>query len=131
MALSEEFTEYVLEQLRRVAAVQGKRMFGGMGLYLDGLFFAILQNDTLYLKVDDRNRGDYERSGMKPFQPYADRPMTFQYYELPAAVLEDEDELRVWLHRALQAVTPQPQKTGSPASRRYRQRKNRGRNRSE
>ncbi len=108
MTLSAEFAEYVLEQLRRVASIEGRRMFGGMGLYSGGLFFAILQNDTLYLKVDDRNRGDYERAGMKPFKPYSDRSMTFQYYELPAAVLEDEDELRVWIRRSLAAVVVKP-----------------------
>ena len=127
MVLSEEFTAYVLEQLRRVAVVQGRRMFGGMGLYVDDHFFAILQNDTLYLKVDNHNRGEYERAGMRPFRPYADRPMTFQYYELPAEVLEDEDELRAWLHRSLQAAKVQAPRAGTTASRKPRQRTGHGR----
>ncbi len=44
-------------------------MFGGTGLYCDDVFIGIIARDRLYLKVDESNRPDYERHGMKAFKP--------------------------------------------------------------
>jgi DNA transformation protein len=104
MPISGQFASYVLEQLTHVAAVTGRRMFGGLGIYGDGRFFAIVHDDVVYFRVDDSNRADFERAGMHPFKPFVHKPITMQYYELPASVLEDEEELahRVW--KSLQAA---------------------------
>jgi DNA transformation protein len=71
-------------------------MFGGVGLYAGDVFFGILAADTLYLKVDDSNRSQYEAEGMRAFRPYADKPVSMSYYQVPARVLEDPDELAAW-----------------------------------
>jgi DNA transformation protein len=76
-------------------------MFGGLGVYAEGLFFAIVDDDVLYFKVDDGNRPAFERHGMKAFQPFPDRPATMQYYEVPAAVLENREALHGWARAAL------------------------------
>jgi hypothetical protein len=55
MAVSQSYRDFVLEQLGRVSPVTGKSMFGGVGLYADGLFFALIAEDRLYFKVDDPN----------------------------------------------------------------------------
>ena len=61
MPVSPNFRTFALEQLGRVASgIRGKSMFGGVGIYSGELFFALLDNDTLFLKVDDSNRGDFE-----------------------------------------------------------------------
>jgi DNA transformation protein len=78
--------------------------FGGVGLYCQGLFFALIDDDTLYLKVDDATRADFERLGSQPFRPYGDDSHTMQYYELPAAVLEDREAVRPWVDLALGAA---------------------------
>ncbi len=101
MAVSPSFRTFALEQLGRVAKVSAKSMFGGVGVYCGGLFFALMDDDTLYFKVDDGNRGDFERRGMKPFMPFGDRPQTMQYYALPAEALEDPEELGGWVEKAL------------------------------
>lgn len=101
MPVSTEFQDYVLEQLAGVGAIMPKKMFGGVGLYCHKVFFGILFNNNLYLKVDDSNRQDYEKEGMPPFQPFAGRPMTMQYYEVPAEVLEDKRRLAVWAQKAI------------------------------
>src|SRR5688572_8045282 len=101
MAVSSENREFVLEQLGRVAPVTARAMFGGVGIYSDGLFFALMDNDTLYLKVDDGNRGDFERVEMGPFMPFGDDQHVMQYYELPAELLEDAEALRPWVDGAL------------------------------
>jgi DNA transformation protein and related proteins len=101
MAVSPEYREYVLEQLERIGPVRAKRMFGGVGLYCEDLFFALLDDDRLFFKVDDANRADYEARGLHPFDPFQDGVHLMQYYEVPAEVVEDPDELRVWMDKAL------------------------------
>src|SRR4030095_12717765 len=72
MAVSESYRAFVLEQLGRVTPVTAKSMFGGVGIYAQGSFFALIAEDRLYFKVDDRTRPDFERLGMEPFRPFGD-----------------------------------------------------------
>ena len=101
MSVSESYRSYVLEQLESVGQVTAKNMFGGVGLYLEGLFFALIANDILYFKVDESNRLDYEAVGMGPFRPYGDKSYAMKYYEVPADVLEERETLRLWADKAL------------------------------
>jgi len=113
----------VLEQLAGLAGLSARRMFGGVGLYCEELFFALLDNDTLYLRVNDDNRADYTARGMSQFRPYADRPeLSMSYYEAPADVLEDPAQLVSWARRsvavAMAAAKPaRAAKTAKPAPR--------------
>jgi len=91
----------VLDQLEDLGDLTSKKMFGGVGLYCRGLFFGIIARDELYLKVDDRNRSDYQRAGMRPFKPYRDRPGTMRYYKVPLDVLESAPELGRWARKAI------------------------------
>jgi DNA transformation protein len=50
MPVSKNFIAYVLEQLTRIGGMESRRMFGGVGLYAGGLFFGLLDDDTLYLR---------------------------------------------------------------------------------
>ena len=77
-SVSGSFRSFVLDQLAELGDVTPKAMFGGVGLYHLDTFFGIIAGDRLYLKVGDGNRADYERAGMKPFKPFADRPGTMQ-----------------------------------------------------
>ena len=108
MARRDTFLDFLTDQLRDIDQVVTKRMFGGVGLYSGDLFFAIVYDEVVYFKVDDVNRGDYVRAGTKPFKPYEDRPTTMQYYEVPAAVLEDADELCSWARGAIAAAARKP-----------------------
>lgn len=101
MAVSDEYLIYVIDQLECIGSVQSRRMFGGAGLYFDGLFFAIIADDTLYFKVDDSNRKDYEAADMGPFKPFPDKPTVMQYYEVPIDVLENKNTLREWAEKAI------------------------------
>lgn len=105
MPHSDEYLQYVLEQLAGLRGAVSRRMFGGAGLYHDELFFGLIASDTLYFRVDDDNRPDYEALGMGRFRPYKDKPtLSFNYYEVPAHVLENADELVVWARRSLRAA---------------------------
>lgn len=100
MPVSSGFKQYTLEQLDGLSFVTSKSMFGGVGVYSDGLFFALMAEDRLYLKVDDTNRPDFEAVDMGPFRPYDDE-RSMQYYEIPADILEDADELQRWASKAI------------------------------
>ena len=76
-------------------------MFGGVGIYANQLFFALIDDDTLYFKVDDSNRPDFERLGMKPFQPYGEGGEIMQYYQVPSDLLEDLEALRPWVEKSI------------------------------
>ena len=125
MAVSQGFREYVREQIERVAPLSMRAMFGGVGLYSGGVFFALIDDDTLFFKVDDRNRPDFEAAGMQPFRPFGDERYSMQYYELPAEVLEDREALRRWIRGALQAALAKKKeaRTRKPPSSRTRRRK--------
>ena len=102
MAVSPGYQTFVLDQLRRVLpGVRAKRMFGGVGLYDGELFFALIDDDTLYLKVDDETRPDFERRGLPPFQPFGEGTAAMQYYPLPEDLLEDPEGLRPWTDAAV------------------------------
>lgn len=102
MAVNESFRSFVLDQLSRVASrVRSRSMFGGVGIYSGDFFFALIDDDTLYLKVDDSNRGDFEARGLGPFQPFGEGGETMQYYQLDEGILEDVNELRPWIDKAI------------------------------
>ena len=100
MAVTPSYRSFVIEQLEQVATITARNMFGGVGLYGEGYFFALIADDRFYLKVDDSNRPDFEAAGMEPFRPYRDG-RAMQYYEVPIEVLEDADALQGWVAKAI------------------------------
>jgi DNA transformation protein len=105
MSISHSYRQFVLDQLGRVATnVRARNMFGGVGLYAGDLFFALIAGDTLYFKVDDGNRADFEALGLGPFRPYGEGGEVMQYYEVPGDLLEDPDSLRSWVDKAVEAA---------------------------
>ena len=111
MAVTEDYLQYVLEQLAGLGRVTPRRMFGAIGLYHEERFFGLIAGDTLYFKVNDSNRGDYEARGMSRFRPFPDKPhWSMTYYEVPADTLEDADECVMWARKsvAIAAVATKP-----------------------
>jgi DNA transformation protein and related proteins len=102
MSVSESFRIFAIEQLQRtVPDVRARSMFGGVGVYAGDLFFGLMDDDILYFKVDDSNRGRFEARGMSLFRPYGDGREVMQYYEVPADVLEDVDLLAAWVQASV------------------------------
>ena|SRR5260221_9965551 len=100
MAISDSYRVFVLEQLARVTPVTSRSMFGGVGIYARGLFFALIAEDRLYFKVDDSTRPDFERVGMEPFRPVG-QVCAMGYFEVPADVVEDTVQLASWVEKAV------------------------------
>src|SRR5256886_14708612 len=117
MAVSSEYLDYVHDQLSGLGGVSSRRMFGGAGLYCDEFFFALIDDDTLYLRVDDANRADFTARGMGQFRPYPDSPqLSMSYYETPVAVLEDAAALVAWARRSVAAAVAAAELAGQPAA---------------
>ena len=110
MAVSEEFLVYVLEQFRELGEVTSRKMFGGAGVYFGGKFFALVDDDELYLKVDDDNRPQFEKADSHPFEPWAGHIMN-GYWAVPVEVLEDPAALAEWSKHSIEIA-------GSPVRKR-------------
>jgi DNA transformation protein len=118
MPVSAGYRDFVLEQLAAAGRVTPRAMFGGVGLYLDGLFFALIDDDTLYFKADEASRGRYEQAGSRPFCPDPSRPeQAMGYWQVPADVLEDPEALAEWAREAMGVAMS---KRGKPGPRRRR-----------
>ena len=101
LKVSTSFLDFVLDQLQLVAGLRARSMFGGVGLYAEDVFFGIVAEDTLFFKIDEHTRKDYEAAGSAPFKPYQEPGITMSYYSVPAAVLEDPSLLTEWAIRAV------------------------------
>jgi DNA transformation protein len=86
-------------------AVTVKRMFGGHGIYADGLCFAIESRGEVFVKVDADNEADFAAAGSKPFVYEAKgKRMSMAYWLLVAGAYDDEDELKRWAGMGLSAA---------------------------
>ncbi len=95
MAVSSDYHEYVIDQLNRIHPVRERKMFGGLGIFIEeGMFALITSEDVLHFKVDDSNRADYEAAGMARFG-------RMPYFEVPADVLESQEELCGWMEKSM------------------------------
>ncbi|HEX2612883.1 MAG TPA: TfoX/Sxy family protein [Fibrobacteria bacterium] len=102
------------EPLRRLGAVfpiETRAMFGGVGIYSEGIFFALLSSQgLLYLRVGEKNRPAFEKAGSEPFMPYsrvksrAAKRITMPYWVVPESVLARPSTLRRWAEKALEAA---------------------------
>jgi DNA transformation protein and related proteins len=102
VTVSPSFRTFILEQLgRSVAGIRSRSMFGGVGIYGGELFFALIDDDTLYFKVDESTRPEFEARGMGPFQPYGEEGETMGYYRVPEDLLEDAEMLGQWAEKAI------------------------------
>jgi DNA transformation protein and related proteins len=105
MAGRDEFLAHVLELLAPLGSVAARRMFGGHGLYCDGVFFGILLDNTLYLKADDRNRGEFERAGCEIFRySRQGKITTLNFYRAPEETMDTPHLMLPWARRALAAA---------------------------
>ncbi len=99
-----DFVRHAVELLAPLGTVSARRMFGGWGLYADGLFFAIVADDVLYLKADGTNRPEFEARGLEPFRPFPGKPTAMPYYPPPDEALEEPEALLPWARSALDAA---------------------------
>ena len=103
MSVSDNYRTYVVEQLAALPGLSTRRMFGGIGIYSDAWFFALIDDDVLFFKVDDSNRDDYVSRGMKAFMPFPGQP-SLGYFQVPPDVIEEAEELARWARRSVEVA---------------------------
>jgi DNA transformation protein len=92
-----EFIRYLRDQFRRWGPVEIRRMFGGHGIFRGGVMFALIHDETLFLRSDDANRAAFAAAGMGPFR-YRRRGklVDLAYHQAPPEAVEDSDVLGQW-----------------------------------
>lgn len=105
MAVDSEFVAYLLELLENFGDVDAKRMFGGFGIYRDGLMFGLVNNDTFFLKADDLNRPRFEELELPPFTYIRQgKPCALSFFQAPPDALEDPSAMLEWAAGAFAAA---------------------------
>jgi DNA transformation protein and related proteins len=99
--------EFIRELFAPFRPVTVKRMFGGAGIWCDGLMFALVFDAAIYLKVDDESIPQFEREGSRPFVYTRAKSKgrvgraSLSYWRLPDRLYDEPEELAVWAARAL------------------------------
>ncbi len=100
-----EFVEYLAELFAEFGPVSSRRMFGGHGVFHDGLMIGLVADDTLYLKADKESCDFFRERGLTPFQyTKGQRVVEMSYYLAPDDALDDPTEMRNWAQRAYEAA---------------------------
>ena len=103
--MSREFADHVVGLLQEMGPVEARSMFGGYGIFLDGVMFGLIADEELYLKVDDHNRPDFEARNLGPFvYEGKHRPMTMSYNLAPPEAMDDSEALSDWGRSAYAAA---------------------------
>jgi DNA transformation protein len=100
-----DFIPFVQELMEGWAPVSARRMFGGHGLYHEGLMFAIVMDQRLYLKADEVNRPEFEALGLAPFT-YAmkGKEVALSYWAAPDAIFDEPSEAVRWAQSSWDAA---------------------------
>jgi DNA transformation protein len=104
MPVSPEYRDYVAELFESLGDISIRRMFSGAGVFYDGIMFALIVDDTLYLKVDDTNRAKFEAAGSRPYsfeKKKTGTTMLTSYYELPETLFDEPDALIDWARESV------------------------------
>ena len=122
MAVTAAYREYLADLFAPLGDIKINTMFGGAGIYHKGQFFALSIEERIYLKTDDQTRSAFEREGSKPFvySTKDGKQSSNTYLELPARLLDDSDELKVWAKAAYEAAIRSKGKKKAPAKKKGR-----------
>ena len=111
------FADYLPEVFEQFGGVSLRKMFGGYGVYHQGLMFGLVVDDTLYLKTDAANLDFFVQEGLGPFE-YTNkdgRVTRMSYYRAPDEILDDREQATAWARRAYDAARRAQAAKKSPA----------------
>lgn len=106
MVASPDFAEFLRELLAPLGHVALRRMFGKTGVFCQGVMFAMVADNTLYVRVDDRNRERFAEAASSPPLAYAKggEMIDLSFWRVPDRLMDDQDELVDWARAALAAA---------------------------
>jgi len=100
----DDYVNYIVDKLSGVGDVSSRAMFGGYGIFNEGLMFALISDGVLYFKVDDSNREMYEKAGSSKFQH------GISYWEVPTEIFEDTAKLYEWANVSIEIAQAKAKK---------------------
>jgi DNA transformation protein len=115
--------DHVVEMFADFGPVLVRRMFGGAGIYRDGLMFGLVSGGLIYLKADAESVPAFEREGSKPFEYVTKRGRrgVMSYWRLPERLYDDPADLAHWSRQAFSAAQRAArERPGKPAARKKR-----------
>jgi len=117
MVASDDFAEFLREQLAPLGHVTMRRMFGKTGVFCDGLMLGMVRDNTLYFRVDDDNRAAFKEAGSFPPLNYEKKGGTIDlaFWRAPERLFDEPDELVAWARLALAAARRVAAKRGPAA----------------
>jgi DNA transformation protein len=105
MRVKSSLASYVTEHLAFLGRISNRAIFGGVGIFIEERLLGIVINECLYLHTDKSNIDDYLSRGMEQFKPYPNAfDLTTDHHRVPAEIIENPEELRVWGQRSLNAA---------------------------
>ena len=105
MKKHDEFVTYLLELMQPLGPVSARAMFGGYGIYIDDIMFALVADDVLYLKTNQKTLPEFEQRGLSPFHyERNDKSYNMSYCEAPEEFMEDPEAMRYWSNMAIEAA---------------------------
>ena len=106
MPADNDYIAYLLELFEQVGGVSAKRMFGGHGLFRDGLMIGLVADEVLYLKVDAETEPLFIEQGLSPFEfQRGDKVVAMSYRQAPEEALDNSEAMNPWAQRAVGAAT--------------------------
>jgi DNA transformation protein and related proteins len=100
-----EYLEYLHEVFELFGPIKIRKMFGGYGIYHQGLMFALVADDALYLKTDSENLDYFEDEGLGPFEyNKGGKVVKMSYYLGPDEIMDDREQAAVWARRSFEAA---------------------------
>jgi DNA transformation protein len=104
----QEVARRMVELMAGFAAVQAKPMFGGHGIYWQGLMFGLLAHERLYLKADAQSMAAFTARGLRPFTVGPpSKPVSLKYYEAPDEVYDEPEHMAHWARMAYECAVRQ------------------------
>jgi DNA transformation protein len=104
-SVQKEFVSYVTDLMQSVGPVYAKGMFGGHGVFLDDLMFALIADNILYLKVDKNSEDDFKDKGLEAFTYIKQgKEISMSYFQAPEDALEDSEVMNLWASKAYDAA---------------------------
>lgn len=105
MPVTETAVQAFLSRISQVREITSRKMFGGVGLYDSGVFFALIDDDRLYFKSDAISDALYDPFEAEPWLcPGPNGLAVMPYREVPASVLADDEQLGHFIDAALEVV---------------------------
>lgn len=122
MTASDSFAAFLREQLAPLGRLSLRRMFGKTGVFCDGVMFAMVADDTLFLRVDDGNRAVFHEAAAAPPLNYAKGGVLIDlaFWRAPDRLYDDPEELLAWARAALGAARRVAAKRAAGGKRRAR-----------